>query len=221
MVTNAVPLPNGDIFVTFDKTAGIIRNGKYQALRGMERPCRVLRSACAVDVEGNVFFGEYLSNVERGEMRIYKYRSGSDALEIAYTFQAGTIRHIHGIYFDPFTKNLFCLTGDDDRECRILRTSDDFKTIETVGEGDETWRAVSLLFAKDSIYYGMDAEFRTNNIYKLDRNTLEKQSLGEVSGTYSIQSRSATSYFSRRRPKTPQAKPRTSPHSGMYRLMGR
>jgi len=183
MVTNVVPLANGDIFVTFDKTAGIIHGGKYETLNGMKRPCRVMRSACAVDVNGNVFFGEYLANDERGEMRIYKYSPGSDELETAYVFPAGSIRHIHGIYFDPFTKDLFCLTGDDDHECRIIKTADEFKTIETVGEGDETWRAVSLLFSKDSIYYGMDAEFRVNNIYKLDRETLEKQSLGEVNGT--------------------------------------
>ena len=183
MVTNVVPLANGDIFITFDKTAGLIRGGKYQTLGGMERPCRVMRSACAVDVNGNIFFGEYLANEERGEMRIYKYSPGSDKLETAYVFPAGSIRHIHGIYFDPFTKYLFCLTGDDDHECRIIRTADEFKTTETIGEGDETWRAVSLVFGESSIYYGMDAEFRANNIYKLDRETLGKQSLGEVNGT--------------------------------------
>ena len=29
-VTNVIPLENGDLFVTFDKSVGIIRNNKYQ-----------------------------------------------------------------------------------------------------------------------------------------------------------------------------------------------
>ncbi len=183
MVTNVVPLASGDLFVTFDKSVGIVRSGKYQTLKNLTRPCRVLRSACAVDKNGDIFFGEYIANTERGEMRVYKYANGSDALEIAYTFPPNSIRHIHGIYYDSFADSLFCLTGDDEKECRILKTNDGFKTIEIVGEGDETWRAVSILFDEKSFFYGMDAEYRTNHIYKVNRETLARKSLGEVSGT--------------------------------------
>jgi hypothetical protein len=183
MVTNIVPLADGDLFVTFDKTVGIVKNGKYRTLPGLVRPCRVLRSACAINQNGDVFFGEYLANNERGEMRIYKYQQGSDSLETAYTFPPNTIKHIHGIYFDEFTDSLFCLTGDAENECQILRSNDDFQTVEFVGKGDETWRAVSILFDKDSFYYGMDAEFTTNFIYRVNRLNSERKQLGEVNGT--------------------------------------
>jgi hypothetical protein len=182
MVTNVILLKNGELFVTFDKSVGIVRDGKYTELKGLVRPCRVLRSACAVE-NGNIFFGEYLSNDERGETRIYKYRQGSDALEVVYTFPPNSIRHIHGLYFDEHTKTIFCLTGDKENECRISRSSDGCKTFETVGEGDETWRAVSVLFTENSFYYGTDAEFRANHIYKVNRQNLERESLGEVGGT--------------------------------------
>lgn len=182
-VTNMIPLKSGDLFVTFDKTAGIVRQGKYQTLRGLVRPCRVLRAACAVDDRENIYFGEYLANDERGEMRVYRYAAGADSLEVIHTFPSGSIKHIHGIYFDEFTKTLFCLTGDDEQECRILQTADEFRTIETIGEGDETWRAVSLLFTEKALFYGMDAEFRANHIYRFDRETGNRESLGEVSGT--------------------------------------
>ena len=182
-VTNVIPLATGELFVTFDKSVGLIRNGKYRALSGLARPCRVLRAACAVDQNGDIFFGEYLANDERGEMRIYRYTAGSDSLEIAFTFPEKSIKHIHGIYFDEATNALFCLTGDDENECRILRSADGFRTIETVGQGDETWRAVSILFDNNAFYYGMDAEFRANHIYKVNRNSLERTSLGEVNGT--------------------------------------
>jgi hypothetical protein len=183
MVTNVVPLENGDLFVTFDKSVGIVRDGNYRELKGLVRPCRVLRSACAIDEKGDIYFGEYLANTERGEMRIYKYSKGSDALEIAYTFPPNTIRHIHGLYFDEFTKSVFCLTGDKEAECLILRSFDGFKTTEVVGKGDETWRAVSVLFVRNYFYYGTDAEFRANHIYKVNRENLERENLGEVSGT--------------------------------------
>jgi hypothetical protein len=183
MVTNVVPLANGDLFVTFDKSVGVVRDGVYKALPGLTRPCRVLRSACAVDGDGEIYFGEYLANEERGEMRVYRYSPGSDSIETAYTFPAGSIKHIHGIYFDKFTGSLLCLTGDDESECRMIRTFDGFRTSEIVGEGDETWRAVSILFDENAMYYGMDAEFRSNHIYRLDRATLDRTSLAEVNGT--------------------------------------
>ncbi len=182
-VTNVLPLSNSDLFVTFDKSVGIVRGGKFQELKDLARPCRVLRSACATFKNGDIYFGEYLSNDERGEMRIYKYTPDADALEVAYTFPKNSIRHIHGIYFDESTESLFCLTGDDEKECQILRSSDGFQTTEIVGQGDETWRAVSILFDENNFYYGTDAEFRANNIFKINRQTLERENLGEVGGT--------------------------------------
>jgi hypothetical protein len=183
MVTNVIQLNNGDLFVTFDKTVGIVRNGKFQILKGLVRPCRVLRSACAVDGNGNIYFGEYLANDERGEMRIYQYKQGSDALEIAYIFPHNSIKHIHGLYQDEFTGSIFCLTGDDEKECQILHSFDGFQTTEIIGEGDETWRAVSILFDKEYFFYGTDAEFRTNQIFKVNRTNLDREPLGEVDGT--------------------------------------
>ena len=183
LVTNVIPLSNGDLFVTFDKTVGVVRDGRYQELTGLARPCRVLRSACAIDDRGDVYFGEYLANDERGEMRIYRYTPGHDAIEVAHTFPAGSIKHIHGIYSDPFTDSLVCLTGDEPDECRMIKSSDGFRTTEIIGKGDETWRAVSILFDERSMYYGMDAEFRSNHIYRFDRETEDRTSLGEVNGT--------------------------------------
>jgi hypothetical protein len=183
LVTNVIPLANGDVFVTFDKTAGVVRNGRYFDLKGLKRPCRVLRGACAVDQNGSLFFGEYLSNNERSELSIYRYDPGADTVRVVYTFSAGSIRHIHGIYFDEFSKSMFCLTGDRPSECRIMQTFDGFETVSVIGEGDETWRAVSILFSKDRFFYGTDAEHRSNKIFSVDRNCDERIELGAVNGT--------------------------------------
>jgi hypothetical protein len=182
MVTNIIPLENGELFVTFDKSVGTAANGEYTEAAGLARPTRVLRSACAVEGE-NIYFGEYLANDERGEMRVYRYTKGEKALSVVHTFKPGSIKHIHGIYKDPVAGSLYCLTGDKPRECMILRTDDGFGSMETVGSGDETWRAVSLQFTEDAIYYGTDAEHRANRIYRLDRVSGERVELGEVNGT--------------------------------------
>ncbi len=163
---NVIPLANGEIFVTFDKTVGVFRGSKYVTLDGPVRPCRVLRSGCAVDSKGDVYFGEYLANDERGEMRVYRYRPGSDSVEVAHTFPAGSIKHIHGLYFDKYADAVWCLTGDKPTECQMLRTTDGLATVETVGSGDETWRAVSILFTEKHFYYGTDAEYRDNEIFR-------------------------------------------------------
>ncbi len=183
MFYNVAPLADGSIFVTFDKTVGIFRNGIYETLSGLERPCRVLRSGCAVDHDGDIYFGEYLANDERGEMRVYRYRTGGEGLEVAYVFQPGSIKHIHGLYYDPFTDSIFCLTGDAPHECQILKSRDECRSFEVVGSGDETWRAVSLLFSKGHLTYGTDAEFRDNQIFRVNRETPAREQLAKVDGT--------------------------------------
>lgn len=182
MVYNAIPLSDGTLFVTFDKQIGVLSNGNYQPLNGISRPFRVLRSACAMGRDGAVYFGEYLDNAERGPMSVYRYLPGSNGATVVHTFAAGEVRHVHGVYLDPYTDSLWCVTGDGPSESRITRTFDYFDTLETVGEGDESWRTVSLLFASDSVTYASDAEFRENFIYRLDRVTGERKVLGEIDG---------------------------------------
>lgn len=182
MIYNAIPLSGGTIFVTFDKQIGLMSKGVYVPLRGLQRPFRVLRGACAIGKDGAVYFGEYLDNADRGPMNVYRYLPGDKEVTIVHTFGAGEVRHIHGIYSDPYGDALWCLTGDGPSESRVLRTSDYFRTLETVGEGDESWRTVSLLFARDAVVYASDAEFNQNHIYKLDRESLERQVLGEIDG---------------------------------------
>jgi hypothetical protein len=183
MVLNVVPLGDGSIFVAFDKEVGVVKNSQYKKLDGLTRPCRVLRGGCAVDEKGDVYFGEYLANAERGSVRVYRYTPGDERVEVEHTFVAGEIRHVHGVYHDKFTGSLWCLTGDDEKECNFFRTTDGFKTLETVGSGDESWRAVSVLFSESSLFYGTDAEFRDNSIYSFDRMSGERESLGTVNGT--------------------------------------
>jgi hypothetical protein len=89
---------------------------------------------------------------------------------------------VHGIYPEPGSARLWCLTGDVGRECRIAVTDDDFRSLTTVGCGDESWRAVSLAFLGGTVVYGTDAEFRQNHFYTIDPASGRRERLAPVDG---------------------------------------
>lgn len=182
MFYNVLPLADGSLFVTYAREVGVVRDGIYRRLNGLVRPCRVLRGAAAIDGNGHVFFGEYLDNAERGPMRVYRHLPGSDDVNVAYTFPPSSIRHVHGIYHDPFEPGLWCLTGDTDGEARMLRTDDGFRTLATIGGGDESWRAVSVQLTREGVWYATDAEFEANRVFHLDRTTGRRSELGMIDG---------------------------------------
>ena len=61
-------------------------------------------------------------------------------------------------------------------------TDDGFETLTTIGSGDESWRAVSVLFTRDAIWYAMDAEFTYNKVFRIDRATRQRSNKGAIDG---------------------------------------
>jgi hypothetical protein len=184
MYYNVVGLDSDTAFLTFGKSLGVLRGGRVELLDPqLARPTRVLRGGCGVTPDGEVFFGEYVPNPERGPIRIYSYSRASNKVRVARQFAAGEIRHIHGIFWDRHEGALWMTAGDVGGECRIVRSRDGFQTMDVVGSGDETWRAVSLQFTADAFYYGTDAEFRANSLYRVDRHTGERTELAQVPQT--------------------------------------
>ncbi len=179
---NVLRLPDGRLFYTFDRLMGVWDGGRFEPILGLHRPARVLRGACALAPNGDVYFGEYIGNPDRHEIHIYRLPLGERQLEIAHTFAPGEVRHIHGIYADPHGGSLWGVAGDRPSECRMFRSDDGFRTLHTVGSGDETWRCVSLLFTPAGAYYGSDAEFIQNYLYFVDRRTQQRTQLSSIDG---------------------------------------
>lgn len=180
---NVLKVSKDRLFVGFDRALGIVQDGQYRALAGLRRPCRVLRGAAAVEPDGAVVFGEYVPNRDRREgIVVYEWPGHGDRVEVIHRFEPGAARHVHGIFRDPYEPSLWCLTGDRGGECRIVRSADRFRTCEVVGGGDETWRAVSLQFRPDAVYYAMDAEFRQNHLFRIDRATGRRDRLADIDG---------------------------------------
>ena len=103
---NVIKLADERLFVTFQKNVGLFEAGKFVPLSGLVRPARILRGACAVDSAGHLYFGEYISNPDRGVIRVYHLAPGARHLEVVHQFQPGTIRHVHGLYHDPYDRSI-------------------------------------------------------------------------------------------------------------------
>jgi len=118
---------------------------------------------------GRVFWGEYFDNRERAEVHIYVSIDRGRTWQIAYTFPAGNIRHVHNIVYDRWNDCLWILTGDEGTECKVLRASCDLRSVEVVLAGNQQARAVAAIPTQNGLYFSTDTPFEKNHVYRLDR----------------------------------------------------
>jgi len=134
---------------------------------------RVLRGTRPLHITAtphdHVFWGEYFDNPARDEVRIYASTDRGASWDVACTFPRGAVRHVHNIVFDQWANCLWVLTGDNGSECRILRVSCDFKTVDTVLSGHQQARAVAMVPTPDGLYFSSDTPLESNHVYRLDR----------------------------------------------------
>ena len=120
----------------------------------------------AVDKNDNVYFGEYDCTIRPHNIQIFKGSKDGAIWEVAYEFPAGDIFHIHSIRYDPFRDRLWICSGDRDEESRLMYTDDEFQTVQTLGDGDQGWRIVSLIIDEDYLYWGSDNDRDGSYIYR-------------------------------------------------------
>jgi hypothetical protein len=118
---------------------------------------------------GKIYWGEYFDNRDRKEAHIYISDDRGRDWQIAYTFPAGSIRHVHDIIYDRWGDCLWILTGDDGGECRILRADCDLRSIEVILAGNQQARAVAGIPTQNGFYFSTDTPLEKNHVYRLDR----------------------------------------------------
>ncbi len=151
----------------------------HRVLRGT-RPLHI-----TVTPEGHVFWGEYFDNPARDEVHIYASTDQGTTWNVAYTFPRGAVRHVHNIVYDEWAKCLWVLTGDNGPECRILRVSCDFRSVEVVLAGHQQARAVAIVPMPEGLYFASDTPLESNHVYLLDRKgTLAELALLSSSSIY-------------------------------------
>lgn len=111
-----------------------------------------------------VYFGEYFGNGDREEVNIYKSTNGTEWSK-KYVFEAGAIRHVHGLVWDVFKQGIWVLTGDSDQESGLWFTADDFNTLTKFSDQSQRSRAVEMLpMAKDQLLVPMDTPMAVNYV---------------------------------------------------------
>ncbi|HSS99556.1 MAG TPA: hypothetical protein VLK33_21120 [Terriglobales bacterium] len=162
-------LPTGHLIAAVPKAIVTLAPGEiefrvaHKVLRGT-RPLHI-----AYTPDGRIYWGEYFNNPQRDEVHIYGSADHGQTWNVAYTFPKGTIRHVHNIVYDEWENCLWVLTGDNGAECRILKVSCDFRSIEEVISGNQQARAVAFVPTKDTLFFSSDTPFETNYIYGLER----------------------------------------------------
>lgn len=132
---------------------------------------------------GHIFFGEYFQNVEKDAVNIYGSEDNGETWRVVYTFEAGNINHVHGVFYDKYTSRIWVLTGDRENECIIGYTEDEFKTFHEVLRGGQEYRSCQLFFYKDFIVYATDSQYIENEIRAIDRETLKITTLATIQGS--------------------------------------
>ena len=134
------------------------------------KQCRnILHRGIAVTKQG-VFFGEYGANENRGKVPVWGSFDDGRSWDIVYKFPEKTIKHIHGIYKDPYSNSLWIPTGDFEDECFLFEVPEkNFQLIKKHGNGKQEWRPVSLFFTKEKIIWGMDSQLKTSYLQVYDR----------------------------------------------------
>ncbi len=115
-----------------------------------------------------LYYGEYRPNPERSPVHVWRSTDCAATFDPAWTFS--DVRHVHGVFADPFDPTaIWVTTGDDDSESAIWRTPDGFRTLEPIVRGGQQARAVDLVFTAEAVYFGSDTPREQNCLYRLDR----------------------------------------------------
>jgi hypothetical protein len=184
-------LPAGNIVAAVPGAIVTLPSGEtaFRVTHRVTRGTRPLHVTGTPD--GQVFWGEYFDNPRRDEVYIYASADQGMTWQIAYTFGRGAIRHVHNVLYDRWENCLWILTGDYGAECRILRASLDFSTLDEVVAGSQQTRAVAAVVNEDGLYFASDTPLEQNFIYHLSRRgRLERLMALPSSSIYACRNRS-------------------------------
>lgn len=132
---------------------------------------------------GHLFFGEYFQNMEKEAVNIYRSSDNGHSWQVAFTFAAGEINHIHGVFFDKFASRIWVVTGDRENECIIGYTEDEFESFHECLRGGQEYRTCQLYFYPEYIVYATDSQYIQNKVKCINRETLVIKDIQDIQGS--------------------------------------
>ncbi|HEX6851062.1 MAG TPA: hypothetical protein VF139_06610 [Candidatus Polarisedimenticolaceae bacterium] len=167
----------------------VARDGVYLARHGetaMQRVFAFQRGSRPINLSvhpsGRVLFGEYGDNAERREVHVYASDDGRH-FEVAYTFPAGEIRHVHNLIWDPHLGSYWVLVGDYRHEPGVGLFDADLSRVTWVLRGTQHARAVGAIVEPDALIFGTDSETEPNAIIRLEKATGRTTTLAAIPGS--------------------------------------
>jgi hypothetical protein len=168
----------------------IFRKGVYTqgpadkvAIRTFSVPRGSRPVSLAVSRDGLVVFGEYWDNAERAEVHVYGSNDSGKSWAPVYTFPARSIRHVHGISYDPWDDCFWLCTGDYQDENQLMRASTDFKNVRLLRQGGQGNRFYYLLVLEKDLLTATDAPAEQNHVCIINKESGELTRVAEIENT--------------------------------------
>lgn len=179
-------VPINDVEALISMNTGIYRvnctTGAYIAenvpVQGKPLSAAVLQGIAGF--EDSIVIGDYTLNPECEPVSLYQ-RNINGTWHCAYTFPAGKVRHIHGMFADQEAQTVYILTGDEDSESGIWQAEENFKTVKPLLVGRQQYRACQMIASGGQVLYMTDAPSEKNAVYQVTNGHAEK--LAELEGT--------------------------------------
>lgn len=181
-----VPLKDGSVFVTAKRISYIVDvNGEIKNTFTGYKGNKPGHQGVCITPEGDIFFGEYTLNMNRdNDTKLYRSIDGGKTFENVLTLSKEQVRHIHFVKYDPYEKCLWLGTGDENYECKLLKSTDNGDTWECIGEGNQDWRAIGVCFDEKYITWGTDAGSvpDQNHVVRMNRTTNQIEIIDNAEG---------------------------------------
>ncbi len=145
-----------------------------------------------------VYFGEYFNNPDRKEVRVWRRKkSDNGKWEVAYTFEKGTINHIHTLVADKYRDCVWISTGDFDNAAGFWIATDDFRSVEPAVIGKQEYRSCAAFALPEGILYATDTQLEANSIRFLRKagSIFENERLYDLEGSCIYSCSIGESYF--------------------------
>ena len=140
------------------------KDHKYRS--GMNNPLALVSIQELSGFDNGILYGEYWGNPNKEKVNII-WKTEKKGWQIAYSFPAHTITHIHGIVPDYDRECIYIFTGDEDLESGIWIARDNFHSVEFLVYGSQQNRCCIGFPIKQGLLYATDTPLEQNHIYLL------------------------------------------------------
>lgn len=148
---------------------------------GMNNPLAFAEIRGVEGFTDGIYYGEYYLNNDRDTVSVYR-RNNTGTWTSVYTFNSGSIYHIHTLVPDPEIGTVYILTGDEDSESAIYECRNDFAEVKPVVIGKQAYRSCVALPGAKGMVYTTDTPLEDNYLYNLDFVTKEIKEIIPISG---------------------------------------